>query len=74
MVDPEEFLDGLQARGVGFFAGVPDSLLKNLCSAIEAGVERGRHVIAANEGNAVYPLASLADPEVYRNPLLLLIG
>jgi len=101
MISPEELLSALQRGGVDFYSGVPDSLLKNLCSAIEARVAAGMHVIAANEGNAVAmaagyhlstgrigavymqnsglgnainPLASLTDAEVYRIPLLLIIG
>lgn len=91
----------LTEQGVSFFAGVPDSLLKDICAYITDGVEEGRHVIAANEGaavalasgwhlatgglglvylqnsglgNLVNPLTSLADPEVYSIPMLLLIG
>lgn len=58
-------------REFEFFAGVPDSQLKALCSYLydEYGIS-GRHVIAANEGNAVtlaagYHLATGKTPVVY---------
>lgn len=84
-----------------FYAGVPDSLLKNVCAYITDHIDEQHNIIAANEGgavalaagyhlatgkvgcvymqnsgegNAVNPLASLTDREVYRIPLLLLIG
>lgn len=48
------FLEGMAELGVDFFAGVPDSLLKPLNDTIyEKYGDRGRHVVAANEGNAV---------------------
>ncbi|NLV58144.1 MAG: phosphonopyruvate decarboxylase [Clostridiales bacterium] len=48
------FLEGMAELGVDFYAGVPDSLLKLLGDAIyEKYGDRGRHVVAANEGNAV---------------------
>lgn len=54
-----------------FFAGVPDSLLKPLCNYLMAtyGIS-SKHVIAANEGNAVglaagYHLATGKVPVVY---------
>ncbi|MBU0528491.1 phosphonopyruvate decarboxylase, partial [bacterium] len=86
---------------VDFFTGVPDSLLKQLCLCIDTNVSSDKHIIAANEGNAVAlatgyhlgtgkmalvymqnsglgnainPLLSLADPEVYSIPMLILIG
>jgi phosphonopyruvate decarboxylase len=101
MISPESFLAELKSSGVNFFCGVPDSLLKNLCSCVTASVDRNSHIITANEGNAVAlaagyhlatgktgtvymqnsgignavnPLASLTDPEVYRIPVLLIIG
>lgn len=101
MVPPEEFLRSLENQGAVFFTGVPDSLLKNFCTAIEYSINREHHVIAANEGNAIAmaagfylstgkigvvymqnsglgnainPLTSLTDPDVYRIPLILMIG
>jgi phosphonopyruvate decarboxylase len=101
MIRPEAFAGQLAAEGVSLFCGVPDSLLKEF-NAYVSGAEPGaRHVIAANEGNAiamaighylrtgtpalvylqnsgignaVNPLLSLADPEVYGIPMILLTG
>ncbi len=100
-MDPKQFLDMLAGHGVTFFTGVPDSLLKELISCIDATVPRTHHITAANEGNAigiaagyqlasgnvpvvylqnsglgnaVNPLTSLADKEVYAIPMLLIVG
>ncbi len=44
----------IEITGAGFFAGVPDSLLKPLCDCLyETYGISDRHIIAANEGNAV---------------------
>lgn len=53
MIQPKDFIERLRAGGVEFFAGVPDSLLKNLCAYITDNVPRENNIIAANEGNAV---------------------
>lgn len=101
MIAPTDFLRALADNGVAFAAGVPDSLLKDICAAITDSFPAERHVIAANEGaavglaighhlatgrpalvymqnsglgNAVNPLASLAAPEIYGVPMVLMIG
>ncbi len=101
MIEPKQFIERLRTGGVEFFAGVPDSLLKNLCAYITDNVSRENNIIAANEGgavalaagyhlatgktgcvymqnsgegNAVNPLLSLMDADVYRMPLLMIIG
>ena len=101
MIAPKAFIERLRTKGIEFFAGVPDSLLKNLCAYITENVSRENNIIAANEGgavalaagyhlatgktgcvymqnsgegNAVNPLLSLMDADVYRIPLLLVIG
>jgi phosphonopyruvate decarboxylase len=101
MIEPKQFIERLRAGGVEFFAGVPDSLLKNLCAYITDNVSRENNIIAANEGgavalaagyhlatgktgcvymqnsgegNAMNPLLSLMDADVYRMPLLMIIG
>ena len=101
MIAPKEFIEKLQSGGIEFFAGVPDSLLKNLCAYITDYIARENNIIAANEGgavalaagyhlatgktgcvymqnsgegNAVNPLLSLMDADVYKMPLLLVIG
>lgn len=53
MLQTKTLFDALSARGVGFFTGVPDSLLKDICAYITDTAPADRHVIAANEGNAV---------------------
>lgn len=100
-MDTKAFVDGLEAAGIDFFCGVPDSLLKNFCLEVSTRYDARHHVITANEGNAiglacghylatgkpgvvymqnsgqgnaVNPLLSLADEDVYSIPLLLLIG
>lgn len=101
MIQPKDFFEAMSARGVGFYAGVPDSLLANFCAYVDDQGGRDQHLITANEGNAVAlamgyhmatgklamvymqnsglgntvnPLTSLADPEVYKVPMLLVIG
>ena len=101
MIDPKIFYESLNKQGIVFYTGVPDSILKNICSYITDNVVENNHIIAANEGNAIAlaagyhlatgkvplvymqnsglgnainPLLSLCDPNVYSIPLLLLIG
>jgi phosphonopyruvate decarboxylase len=101
MIAPKTFVEKLQQGGIDFYAGVPDSLLKNLCAYITDNVSHEKNIIAANEGgavalaagyhlatgktgcvymqnsgegNAVNPLLSLMDADVYKMPLLLIIG
>lgn len=82
----EELLDFLLQQGVEFFTGVPDSLLKDFCAAVDDRLPVERHVIAPNEGSAValaagYHLGTGTLPLVYMqnsglgnavNPLLSL--
>ena len=101
MIEPQFFVEEIKKRGTSFFTGVPDSLLKSLCAYITDSVDDEKHIIAANEGNAVAlgcgtylasgkiplvymqnsgqgnavnPLLSLADEDVYQIPVLLVIG
>jgi phosphonopyruvate decarboxylase len=101
MIEAKLFYDLLIQRGVRFFTGVPDSLLKSFCAYITDHSDAAHHSIAVNEGtaialasgfhlatgaiplvymqnsgigNAVNPLLSLADAEVFRIPMLLVIG
>ncbi len=53
MIQPSFFIDTLVAHDIQFFAGVPDSLLKNLCAYITDSIEPKHNIIAANEGGAV---------------------
>lgn len=86
MVSPELFVKTLQSNGVNFFAGVPDSLLKNVCAYITDNVAPQNNLITANEGTAIgvaagHYLATREIPLVYMqnsgignavNPLLSL--
>lgn len=86
MVTPEVFVKTLHSNGVSFFAGVPDSLLKNVCAYITDNVNPDHNIITANEGSAVgvaagHYLATGEVPMVYMqnsgignavNPLLSL--
>lgn len=101
MLDCAATYEFFRDQGLRFFAGVPDSLLKDFCAYVSDHASGNDHVIAANEGNAaalalghflgtgepavvylqnsgtgnaVNPLLSLADPEVYSIPMLLVIG
>jgi len=101
MIHPDDFYRQLKAADIGFFTGVPDSLLSSLCAFIDDRCSASEHIITANEGNAIAlamgyhlssgkyaavymqnsglgnainPLTSLADPQVYRVPMLLIIG
>lgn len=67
----QQFVEQLQSINVGFYAGVPDSLLKPFCNYL---MDKFRlwhnHFITANEGNAVamaagYHLATGKVPCVY---------
>jgi len=100
-IDPLQFYKSLTEKGVDFFTGVPDSLLKHFCLCIDDNVDNEHHITAANEGNAialasgyylgtnkiplvymqnsglgnaVNPLLSLCDPDVYSIPMLLIVG
>ncbi len=53
MIDPARFIGALERAGVALFVGVPDSLMRTFSTALGASVPEQRHLIAANEGNAV---------------------
>ncbi len=99
MIKPEDLYNKLTSNGLEFFAGVPDSLLKDFCAYVEDNAKI--NIITANEGNAVglaaghylaketpaivymqnsgignavNPLLSLMDEDVYKIPVLLFIG
>jgi len=101
MLNCEEFYSLLEKNNIDFFAGVPDSLLKDLCAYIINNTSEVKNIIAANEGNAIAlaagyhlatgkialvymqnsgqgnainPLTSLIDGEIYAIPVLLFIG
>lgn len=101
MIEPKLYLNTLLTHGIDFYAGVPDSLLRDFCACLTDTIGSSSHVIAANEGgaigiaighhvgtgniplvymqnsglgNSVNPILSLASPEVYGIPMLLMIG
>ena len=51
MIHPQWFHNQLKERGVYFFTGVPDSLLKPYCNVVQLE-EPDHHIIAVNEGAA----------------------
>ena len=53
MISPKAFVDYLGEQGIDFFAGVPDSLLKNICAYISDTLDDRHNIITANEGGAV---------------------
>ena len=100
-IKPLDFYNELSTHGIDFFTGVPDSLLKEFCLCIDDFIPKEKHIITANEGNAVAlaagyylaqksvplvymqnsglgnainPLLSLCDPEVYGIPMVVVIG
>jgi len=101
MLNPSTFYLKLKEFGFNFFTGVPDSLLKEICSVISDTVPKQDHIIAPNEGtaiglatgyylatgnpafvymqnsglgNAINPLLTLADIELFSIPMLIMIG
>ena len=70
MISPKFFYDTLASQGIDFYAGVPDSLLKNLCAYITDHADAAHNIIAANEGGAMglaagHYLATGQIPVVY---------
>ena len=53
MISPDFFIEELREKGIDCFAGVPDSLLKNICAYITDHCDAEHNIITANEGAAV---------------------
>ncbi|OGK18264.1 phosphonopyruvate decarboxylase [Candidatus Roizmanbacteria bacterium RIFCSPLOWO2_12_FULL_40_12] len=53
MINPKIFFKILGEKDIQFYTGVPDSVLKEFCAYVVDHIDTSRHVIAANEGNAV---------------------
>ena len=53
MIRPDFFIEKLRENGIDCFAGVPDSLLKNICAYITDHCDAHHNIIAANEGAAI---------------------
>jgi len=69
-IDPKAFLKKLHDLDISFFAGVPDSLLEDICACISSEFDSNNHTICANEGAAIalgigYHLATEKIPFIY---------
>ena len=53
MIDTNRFLNSIHEAGIEFISGVPDSLLKHVCTGITDRYPSQSHIIATNEGSAV---------------------
>jgi len=67
VIDPNNFIRCLEKNDISFFTGVPDSLLKGFCQAID---KKKNHISSINEGSAVglgvgYYLAKKKIPLIY---------
>ena len=70
MIQIDSFYQHLRDLGVEFVTGVPDTLLNDFCLGLDTIWPSPKHIIAANEGNAValaagYHLATRSVPLVY---------
>ena len=70
MLSCAEVFSTFESLGLRFYTGVPDSLFKHICAYITDHAPNARHVIAANEGNAIalavgHHLATGETPLVY---------
>jgi phosphonopyruvate decarboxylase len=101
MIELKSFFKNLEDNKVGFYTGVPDSLLASISAYLFDNYPANKHIIASNEGasiglasgyhlatglvpvvymqnsgigNAVNPLLSLADEDVYKIPMILFVG
>lgn len=101
MINLENLYHLLKDSGIEFISGVPDTLLNDFCLGLDIHWDKKKHILAANEGNAIAlatgyhlatktiplvymqnsgvgnamnPLISLTDKNVYSVPMVLLIG
>ena len=66
MIDSKVFFNFLKKKKINFFAGVPDSLLKDFNSQIIKSSKKNHHFICSNEGSAL----SLAAGSLLPNKLI----
>mmetsp|Transcript_70645 Transcript_70645/g.118375 ORF Transcript_70645/g.118375 Transcript_70645/m.118375 type:complete len:81 (+) Transcript_70645:3-245(+) len=52
-LEVDYFYKLLATKGIDFFCGVPDSLLKSFCAYVTDNSPVEKHIITANEGTAV---------------------
>ena len=71
MIQPKDFFKAMSARGVSFYAGVPDSLLANFCAYVDDHGGRDQHLITANEGNAVALAITIGGGFIFGSGLIL---
>lgn len=71
MIAPERLYNFLQQEGIGFYTGVPDSLLKSFLQYLQDHCPENHHIITANEGLAV-ALASGYYFQTGKTPLVYL--
>ena len=69
MITPKDFVNYLKKKGINFFSGVPDSVLKSLINYLQAN-NKFNHEIAVNEGSAIslgigFNLATKKIPLIY---------
>jgi len=86
MIETKDFFNELLNNEIEFFAGVPDSLLKDICAYVADHTPKEKNIITSNEGGAIalgagYHLATGKVPLIYMqnsgigntiNPLLSL--
>ena len=70
MINTLEFFNCLKDNNIGFFTGVPDSLLKEFCFCVTENTSKNEHIINANEGSSIglsigYNLVTNKIPLVY---------
>ncbi len=53
VLDCKAFYETMKGAGLDFYAGVPDSLLKDFCAYVTDNTPPERNIITANEGSAV---------------------
>ncbi len=52
-IKPSEAFEQFRRAGIGFFTGVPDSLLKSFCAYVSDSLNSYEHIITANEGSSI---------------------
>ena len=70
MIEVNNLISLIEKKGTDFYAGVPDSLLKEFCIYLSTNKDSQHHIVTANEGNAIglaigYYLSTGKIPLVY---------
>lgn len=69
MIDPGRLYEFLQEKGIRFFTGVPDSLMKDFLKYLQDHAKAGEHIITANEGLAI----ALASGHYFRTGFIPIV-